>query len=596
MASEYWDRFWRNRATRRRFLGTGAAFGAGAAGFALVGCGNDDDDDVAPPPDDDDDVAPPPDDDDDAPVGEGNYGGTYRPSYVGLASGDPPTLFPYENLSYLTQIQAGLHYSRLLTEYGGPGIVSTDYTVLEGDLAEALPEQPDDQTYIFRFRQNVHWHDKEPMNGAQANAEDFAETYQAFLALSPNAATYQDVIESLEATDEYTLEIRTSRPFAPFLTLHASTPEGVWFIPVRAIDGGQVHDDGQIGTGPWVFDRYDSGVSLSWNRNPNYFRDEGWPYYDRYVASLANDPGRIISALRAHELDAAGNMAGMYEELLPLDGTMHFEDNANVTSIFFNFDNEGGRWRDKRLRQALSMSFDRQAVLDAIDATGEGNWNSPFSSPNLVPHYLSPRDDDYGENGKYFQYDPAEARALLDAIGEDERPFVRINANVDAYGRLREQKWELTAASLEEAGWNVELNFETYGSYITSTYLGDIPEGVGYGPLIGSPRDPHDVLSRNHASTSARHNWGGTPIDEMEEHDRKISEQVAILDEEERMQFLHDFQREAAEYMLFVPSVSLAQISYHNPYVQNFYPKGGYAGHFTAGSRTWFTQERIDED
>lgn len=43
MAGDYWDRFWTARRSRRRFLGGVAAAGAGAAGFALVGCGDDDD-------------------------------------------------------------------------------------------------------------------------------------------------------------------------------------------------------------------------------------------------------------------------------------------------------------------------------------------------------------------------------------------------------------------------------------------------------------------------------------------------------------------------------------------------------------------------
>ena len=596
MASEYWDRFWRNRSSRRRFLGTGAALGAGTAGFALVGCGNDDDDDdvTPPPPDDDDDVTPPPDDDDDT-VAEGNYGGTLRYPYVGAASANPPTLFPYENLTYLAQIQSSMHYSRLLTEYGGPGIHPDDWTTLEGDLAESMPEQPDETTYIFKFRQNIHWHDKEPVNGAQATAEDFAETYQAFLALSQNAATYQDVIASMEATDEYTLQVTTTRPFAPFLTVHASTPEGIWFIPVRAIEGGQVYD-AQVGTGPWVFDRFESGVSLTWDRFDNYFRDEGWPYFDRVEASLIGEPTRMITSLRAGELDMAPNMGGLYSELAELDGEIYSSGHGNVTSIWFNFDNDGGRWRDKRLRQALSMSINRESILNALDASGEGDWQSPFCSPNLPPWFLSPRDGDYGDNARYFEYNPEEARALIEAATGETNPRIRINANIDAYGRLREQKWELTAASLEEVGWDVELNYEDYGSYITSTFLGDIAEGVAYGPIIGSPRDPHDVLSRNHASTSARRNWSGTPIDEQEQHDARIREQEGIMDLEERLEYIHQFQRDAAEYLLFVPSVGPAGLSYHNPYVQNYHPKAGYNFAFTAFSKAWFTEERIAQD
>ena len=77
-----------------------------------------------------------------------------------------------------------------------------------------------------------------------------------------------------------------------------------------------------------------------------------------------------------------------------------------------------------------------------------------------------------------------------------------------------QQAWELFASTLKEAGFEAELVFQEYGSYIQSTYLGKMPEGgCACGPLIGSPRDP-DNMFNNYWSESARHNWGGTPIAE----------------------------------------------------------------------------------
>lgn len=44
MADNYWENYWRERRSRRRFLGGAVAAGAGASALALVGCGDDDDD------------------------------------------------------------------------------------------------------------------------------------------------------------------------------------------------------------------------------------------------------------------------------------------------------------------------------------------------------------------------------------------------------------------------------------------------------------------------------------------------------------------------------------------------------------------------
>ncbi|MDZ7729462.1 MAG: ABC transporter substrate-binding protein [Dehalococcoidia bacterium] len=590
MTSEYWDKYWRRATSRRRFLGTGATLGAGAAGLALVGCGGDDDDGSGNGGDGEPTSAPS--------NGNGDgprTGGTARYPLEGMSTGDPPTLFPFENLTYTAQHPATLHYSRLLTEVAGPDISPDDYTSLEGDICEGLPEQPDDRTYIFTFRSNVMFHDKEPMNGRQATAEDFVQTYDAFLALSQNAGVYEDVIEGMDATDEQTLRITLREPFAPFLTIHASTPEGVWFIPVETINNNQVQED-PVGTGPWVFQEYEPGVAMRWGRHEN-FHLEGQPYIPNVEAALFNDPQRIIAALESGDFDWSTLSGSVYQnasQTLDPNGTEAFTGNGSFGAFYFNFDNDDGIWRDTRMRQALSMAMNRSAGLDTLDQTGQGDWFSPMCATNLAPFYLSPQSEDFGENARFFEYNPEESRRLIQEVTGQDSINVRVTGNIDRYGAAMQQAMEFWAAQMSEGGFNIELNYQEYGSYIQSTYLGDIPEGIGIGPLIGSPRDPNDILSRNLASSSARHTWGGTPIEEMGRIDEMIAEQRSILDPDERVQYIHDMQREMAEYLLVVPYTASAGYSYANPWVENMHWKNSYSVHLSTYAQAYFTQERID--
>ncbi len=156
-------------------------------------------------------------------------------------------------------------------------------------------------TYIFKIKPNVYWHDKDPMNGRRATMTDFAETYMAFLQKSPNAARFEAVIDDVAATDDETLRTSLARPHAPFLTTHASSPEGVHFIPVDTIIGGQVKTD-PVGTGQYVFREWDPGVAIRWDCNDNY-RDTPAPYAAGVEASLTNDPQLILADLAAGDLD-----------------------------------------------------------------------------------------------------------------------------------------------------------------------------------------------------------------------------------------------------------------------------------------------------
>jgi peptide/nickel transport system substrate-binding protein len=82
-------------------------------------------------------------------------------------------------------------------------------------------------------------------------------------------------------------------------------------------------------------------------------------------------------------------------------------------------------FRDERVRQAVSMSWDRDIYIDVFNnvekfrAEGlpvETYWASALSA-GAGSFRLDPREKDFGPNAKYYQYQPAEAKKLLAAAG-----------------------------------------------------------------------------------------------------------------------------------------------------------------------------------
>jgi len=586
----YWDRYWRMRASRRGVLRTGAFAGMGAAGLALVGCGDDDDD---------------PSPTSAATSGSGGptqsaeqpkVGGTAVYPIFGVNSGDPPTLYPYENISYQVQTTASYHYSRLLRGASGPDIGSTDYTAVEGDLAQGLPEQPDDLTYVLKWKPNIVFHDKAPMNGRQATVQDFDQTWQYFAAQAINAARFTNIIEKFEITDDETITITLNEPNAPFVHNGLASDQGVYFIPVETINNDQIRTD-PVGTGPWVFDTYEVGVRMAWTRNPNWF-EEGQPYWEGINATLVRDPQRIMTALESQEIDYSGALlatqAEEAQQKLDPNGQTRFTFGGGANGTFFNFDNVP--WRDKRVRQALSMAMDRDGYLDILDPTGEGTWNS-FFGPALEPFFMSPREDAelWGETASFFEHNVTEAKALLAAAGYPNGLDVNIISNVDRYGPASQQQWELVASTIRDAGFNTQNVYQEYGAYIQSTYFGQIqdPIGIGLGPLIGTVLDPDDMLNTCYWSGSARHNWSGTPIDEQATLDEMFQTQKTLLDLEERTEYIQELQREMAKSFLTVTTVATPGFSYTQPWVKDAFFKSTYAYSTDTFRKAYFTDERI---
>jgi ABC-type transport system substrate-binding protein len=587
LAHDYWSRFNATRASRRRFLGTGVAASAGVAGLALVGCGDDDDGSAATQP-----AA--------ATTAPGaspapptvNRGGTLRFPMSGASSANPPTIFPFENLTYLAQTPSAAYYSRLLRGANGANVHPNDNTAMEGDFI-AKWEQPDPLTYTFTMKPNVKWHDKAPMNGRAATATDFVKTYEAFTKISQNGAGWKAVVDKMTAPDEKTIKIQLTAPYAPFLITHASSAEAVWFIPAETIDNDQAKKD-PVGTGPFVFEKFESGVAISAKKNPTYY-DAPYPNFDKIEMGLINDPQRLVAALQAGDYDWSTLDGPIYKESrskLDSKGTDVFTQSLATGAFYFNFDNKP--WNDLRVRQALSMALDRDGYLKVQDGTGKGNYHS-FLPPGLAPFYLSPRDNnkDYGAQGKFWVRNVKEAKDLLKAAtGSDTLKF-KLFCNVDRYGQSAQQAWELFASTIKEAGFEAELVFQEYGSYIQSTYLGKMPEGgCACGPLIGSPRDP-DNMFQNYWSESARHNFGGTPLAAQKDIDAMIVKQRTILDAKERLRFIQEMQVKLTESLLVIPYHASGGFVYAQPTMKDFFYKAGYAYMPDAVMKAQFTTERL---
>ena len=411
------------------------------------------------------------------------------------------------------------------------------------------------------------------------------------MKLSQNGAGWKAVVDKITAPDEQTIKIQLVAPYAPFLITHASSAEALWFIPAETIDNDQVKKD-PVGTGPYIFDKFESGVAMYFSKNKTYY-DAPLPNFDKIEAGMLADPQRLIAALQAGDYDLSGLSGTIFKESkskLDAKGTDFFPKSIATGAFFFNFDNKP--FNDLRVRQALSMALDRDGYLKVQDGTEKGNWHS-FLPPGLSPFYVSPRDDNkaYGAQGKYWQRNLTEAKALLKAAtGQDTLKF-KLHCNVDRYGAAAQQSWELFASTIKDAGFEAELVFEEYGSYIQSTYLGKIADGCACGPLIGSPRDP-DNMFQNYWSKSARHNFGGT-IPEQVAIDAMIEKQRTLLDNKERLKFIQDMQVTLTESFLVIPYHASAGWVYTQPWVKNLWYKAGYPYVADSVMKAYFTPERL---
>lgn len=466
----YWERHWQRAGTRkigrRAFLGGMAATGVGVAGL-LAGCGGDS-----------------------TTTGRQGGGPTASPQRGGTLithdNGDPASLDYIKTWSYRSMMYSSMVYPRLLKFATEEGTDPIAYLITP-DLAETMPEQPDDLTYIFKLRP-ANWEDKAPLNGRPLTAEDVVQNWNRFQAEHPSRLLLSDVAK-VEATSQNTVRFTLSRPLGPFVN-HMGH-QGVFYIqPPELFGTGRLEQD-MWSAGPFLFRGYDVGSELRFARNPNYFIQDR-PYLDEVIYKLIPDASTTMSALRSKQIDTlawtgvvSANDTPSLQRDMPGAQFVPYPRQGNT---WFGFDLTDPAFQDKRVRQAISMALNRDAETRVY---GEGKWVLPYGV--LTEFYFDPKQGAF-ENAKYYQHNLREAKALLESAGVGSLGPYPLYAS-DVWTPAQRQAAELIQQELREIGIQTEFRQLPFSEFYAQTVIGGKWQG-GFAVsanLVGA--DPNEYFT-----------------------------------------------------------------------------------------------------
>ncbi|MFN8524474.1 MAG: ABC transporter substrate-binding protein [Chloroflexota bacterium] len=489
-------------------------------------------------------------------------GGTVR---LHLWTEDPPALDPYLNVSFRTQELAAFFYSRLLMSKKAPGVAAQAY-VMEGDLAETWKVSDDGLTYTFNLRTDAGWHNKPPLNGRPVTAQDVTWSFERFMKVSPQKSTLEQVAD-VTAPNDKTVVFKLKAPFAPF---EASIGGPIFWIMPREV----VEQDGDaqkrvIGSGPFVFDKLDRGVSLSGKRNPAYYR-KGEPRVDEFVALIIPDTATQMAGLRGKELDylmVPQQELDALKKSNPEIQYVEWEYNY-IPFIYWKLDKPP--FNDPRVRQAVSMSLDRDEMIKVV-YNGRGNWNNAIPWA-LSEWWLDPRGAEMGPNARFFKFDPAESRKLLAAAGFPDGLKVEM-ISTPGYSQIFVQQVELIQQQLKKGGIDAQIKMQEYAAYIATTFRGQFEGGNVLVAGLETPfTEPHDFLFNMYHPKGTRNHAGVNDprLSEM------IERQAATLDRADRKKQIFEIQRYLAEQMYYPPNAASMRTAGLSPAVRDCFPRSDY--------------------
>lgn len=281
-----------------------------------------------------------------------------------------------------------------------------DYDDLNGEvickLAESYDVDEAGTTYTFHLRQDVKFHNGEPMKASDV-------VFSLNRAMQPEilASKYLSFVENVEAVDDYTVTVTLSEPYAPFLSnlcwvfIYSEkevTEQGAEFGTKAAL----------AGTGPYYIDSMDPNVKIGLKAFPDYYLGEAAIKTINFTVFTDSDAGMI--AFESGDLD--WYPVGSAEEFERINSTDGFTGESvvanHVTFVVVNPATGNEALKDERVRQAIAYALNKED-LNYAAFSGYAAEADFMDCP--MYEVASPK------GGDVFEYNPDKAKELLAEAG-----------------------------------------------------------------------------------------------------------------------------------------------------------------------------------
>jgi peptide/nickel transport system substrate-binding protein len=274
-----------------------------------------------------------------------------------------------------------------VADEGGLGIMSQtgeflafsdEKLKLQPRLAESWKPSEDGRVWTFKIRQGVKFHDGTPMT-----AEDVAASINA-LSDPKNGSnalsTFDGVLSkgSAKAVDGSTVRFELDAPNGNFPYLVSSDNYNAVIYPKDL--SPSKWEKTFPGTGPWKLEKYTPNSGVSYVKNPGYWDKSRIPKLDRQQVKFYPKEQAQILALQSGDVDVLIHFS-------PTGGKALLND-PNITVIQLrssvhrevHMRNDKPPFDDKRVRQAMALAVDRQALVSGLFAGKADLGNdSPFA-------------------------------------------------------------------------------------------------------------------------------------------------------------------------------------------------------------------------
>lgn len=399
----------------------------------------------------------------------------------------------------------------------------------------------DPLTWEFTLRPDVKWNDGTPFT-----AEDVVYSIERIRSVPGSVAPfvgYVRTIDSVMIKDPQTLVIQTNIP-NPDLPLNLAS---VHIVSKSATENAASEDFNSgkalLGTGPYKLVSYTPGERLVAEKNPNYWGEaQPWDKVEYiYMANAASRTAALLSGgVDVIDKVSVSDLERLQKDpkvdVFAYDGLRVFllQPSFNPAPNKYITDKKGkpldkNPLLDQRVREALSIAINREAIADRILQGGV-----------TVANQWMPKDSiGYNPNIDPIAFDVARAKKLLAEAGYPEGFEISIHVPTDRYPLAPEtvqavaQFWARIGVktNVEVVPWAVYSSAARQNEYAMSVIAWGNGTGESSYAMVNilATADPESGLGAS--------NWGRYSSKELDEN---LATVTVEFDTDKREQLMQD--------------------------------------------------------
>lgn len=373
----------------------------------------------------------------------------------------------------------------------------------------------DDTTLVFNLKKDITWSD-----GVPFSAKDVLFTYQTIISpkiFTPYASGFMH-ISDVKIIDDYTIEVKYKYPYFKALE--------VWMMEI--LPEHLLKDDADlmtskfnqnpIGTGPYTLTSFEISHDITLQANPHYFIHK--PNIDEMIFHYLPDRSSEFLMLKSRLLDVGSlsplQMERQIDEAFKSYYAIYEDIAHNYSYIGFNLASE--KFKDPRIREALSLAIDRQELVDILY----------FGHGKVCTGPFLPGTGAFNDNVKAPKRNIAKAKALLKEAGfDDEHPFeFELSTSANGSGSYSAQ---IIQHQLKQAGVIMKLRIMEWQAFLNTVVLPRHFEAVLMGWSLGLKPDAYTIW-HSESQRKGGFNFIGYGNDEV---DRLIKKAEKVVDQNE---------------------------------------------------------------